>query len=118
VNARVYFTVSRQGYALDNTRFEYKLPPGLDERLERGDRISMEPQDVPEGSEIVLKRTQADPTGIAYIFIETGKFAEQVERNEFESVGPPSSGSWTPQTGNPSYASGAKPDSGRFFGNR
>jgi|HubBroStandDraft_2_1064218.scaffolds.fasta_scaffold05897_9 hypothetical protein len=36
------------------------------------------------------------------------------ERKEFESAGSTPKGTWSPRTGNPSYAPGVTPDSGRF----
>ena len=56
---------------------------------------------------------------IADILIEKGsnpisERKQLAERKEFESTGFEAKGSWTPRTGNPSYAPGATPDSGRF----
>jgi hypothetical protein len=56
---------------------------------------------------------------IADILIEKGSnpISQQkqlLEREAFESAGSTPKGSWSPRTGNPSYAPGATPDSGRF----
>jgi hypothetical protein len=115
MSGRIYFAITRKGFATDGTRFqgaitEYSLPDVLN-HLEQGDRISMASEEAPHGPSIERHITPEDPTGVRYIFIETGKFAEEpVERREFETVGlTPDVKGWTPRDGNPSYAPGATP---------
>ena len=80
MNGRIYCRITRKEFATDGTRWkgeinEYSLPVGLD-HFEQGDKISMAPEDAPCGPAIERHITPDDPTGVSYIFIEKGKFAE------------------------------------------
>jgi hypothetical protein len=105
MNTRILLRVSKPGYAVDQTGYEYKLPAQL-AHLNPNDRISLPSEHAPVGDAI----TSND------VFIETGEFSElklSGERKAFESSGQESTTGWPVRVGNPNYSTGT-PDTGRF----
>jgi hypothetical protein len=106
MNSRLFFRVSRKGFARDESNFEYALPKSL-AHLNVGDRFSVPTEEAP---------TDETLTHTANLVVETGEFGElklSGERKRFESEGQESATGWPVRVGNPKYSTGT-PDSGRF----
>jgi hypothetical protein len=106
---RLYFTVTRTGFATDGSfhlgrPIQFSLPQHL-HKLDVGDQISIPIEDCPRGAVIDSRD----------IFIESGRYFGEAERKEFQTKGPEPLGSWTPVVGNSKYSDAAKPHDGKFF---
>jgi hypothetical protein len=95
MNSRIYFRVSREGFARDSTGFEYELPKSL--ALNVGDKFSVPAAEAPTDDRIIHT---------------SGLYVESAgERKAFDSAEQGPAG-WSPRVGNPNY-SNCTPDSGR-----